>query len=102
MYFLEQCGRKRALFLVFRNLPLSERFRAYMSTRSSTSIRASETSKPVISRILNFSARFRALSPILRCIFFSVATLASSLKNDLDMCDRSKLNPYGMSLMFSF
>ncbi len=31
-----------------------------------------------------------------------MATLASSLKNDLDMCDRSKLNPYGMSIKSLF
>jgi len=83
MYLRAQWGKKRARFLVLLNFCVSEMFLTYMSIRSSTSIRASETSRPVISWSLNLFARCLAWVPSFRCMLFSLAMFASSLKKDI-------------------
>lgn len=101
MYFLAQWGKKSTLFLVFRNFSLSRRFMTCTPTRSSTSTVASEISRPVSSRTLSLSAKYRTFLPTLLCMPFSYASLASLLKKDWDTRDRSKLNLYGMSVVLT-
>lgn len=95
MYFLEQCGRSNALFFVFKNSFLWERFWAWLSMMSFVTLTAAAMGSPVISCILSFSTRYLACFPISLWGFPS-EIFAISLNKGSDISVMSKLNPYGI------